>query len=421
MQARNWLMLITFIGLALRMGWAITHLETADMGDYILYSEGARHIVEEGDFSNSLFLVRPPLFPLWIALLGNHTPTILMINALIGTLMIPLVYTVARLFGMSERVAVGASALYALDYTAIVYAAALLDPVPLASLFLMLMLICLLIATRPPTRHPLVWGMVAGGCLVLSVLARPESYLIWTGLSVFMVLAYRARWRAVVVYVAVSVLGLGGWVLHNQQVFGNPTVSTVGAFTMLFYRASSVERLATGLPMDTVYLNLTQRVEAKLGHDPALATLDTRWGYHAALPEVEDALYAVSFEIFREHPLAYLATFGVGFVRMFGMDPPIVRAEANLLGAWFIVVWNGLVWLGAVVGLVQLARNRQVRVFVWVFLIGGYYTVGTLISKNAALVGRERAVLLPLMFILMAYAVVNWRTRQDPLVDTEVG
>ena len=191
MQARNWLMLITFIGLALRMGWAITHLETADMGDYILYSEGARHIVEEGDFSNSLFLVRPPLFPLWIALLGNHTPTILMINALIGTLMIPLVYTVARLFGMSERVAVGASALYALDYTAIVYAAALLDPVPLASLFLMLMLICLLIATRPPTRHPLVWGMVAGGCLVLSVLARPESYLIWTGLSVFMVLAYR--------------------------------------------------------------------------------------------------------------------------------------------------------------------------------------------------------------------------------------
>lgn len=421
MQARNWLMLVVLIGMALRVGWAITHLETADMGDYILYSEGARHIIQEGDFSNSLFLVRPPLFPVWIALLGNHTPTILIANALIGTLMIPLIYTLARLFGMNERVAVGASALYALDYTAIVYAAALLDPVPLASLFLILMLICLLIATRPRTRHSLRWGMVAGGCLVLSVLARPESYLIWTGLSVFMVLAYRARWRAVMVYVAVSVLGLGGWMLHNQQVFGNPTVSTVGAFTMLFYRASSVERLATGLPMDTVYLNLTQRVEAKLGHDPALATLDTRWGYHAALPPVEDALYAVSFEVFREHPLAYLATFGVGFVRMFGMEPPLRAGEANALGGWLLVGWNGLVGLGAVVGLVQLARAQHLRVFMWVFLIGGYYTVGTLISKNAALVGRERAVLLPLMFIMMAYALARWRTHQDPLVDTEAG
>jgi hypothetical protein len=35
-------------------------LTQADMGDYILYSEGARHIVQERDLSNSLFLVRPP-------------------------------------------------------------------------------------------------------------------------------------------------------------------------------------------------------------------------------------------------------------------------------------------------------------------------------------------------------------------------
>ncbi|MGV2433917.1 MAG UNVERIFIED_CONTAM: hypothetical protein LVT10_02605 [Anaerolineae bacterium] len=50
---------------------------------------------------------------------------------------------------MGEGVALSACALYALDYTAIVYAAALLDPVPLANLFLLLMVMGLLRATHP--------------------------------------------------------------------------------------------------------------------------------------------------------------------------------------------------------------------------------------------------------------------------------
>lgn len=419
MQSRKWLFIILVVGMSLRLGYALTHLTQADMGDYILYSEGAHHIVQERDLSNSLFLVRPPLFPLWIALLGNHTPTVLIVNALVGTLLIPLVFAIARPLGLGEGVALSACALYALDYTAIVYAAALLDPVPLANLFLLLMVMGLLRATHPLTQHPMRWGILAGGCLVLSVLARPESYLIWTGLSAFMVLAYRARWRVALVYVAVCVLGLGVWVGHNQLVFGNPTVSTVGAFTMLFYRAASIERLATGLPMDEVYLNLTRRVESKLGHDPAQATLDTRWGYHAALPEVEDALYAVSFEVFRAHPTYYAMTLGVGFVRMFGIDPPFMRGDSATVWAWLLVGWNVCVLLGALVGLVQLARHHRWRVFGWIFVIGGYYTAGTLIAKNAALVGRERAILLPFMFILLAYGLGSVRMANRPTPPSE--
>jgi hypothetical protein len=60
MQSRKWLFIILVVGMSLRSGYALTHLTQADMGDYILYSEGARHIVQERDLSNSLFLVRPP-------------------------------------------------------------------------------------------------------------------------------------------------------------------------------------------------------------------------------------------------------------------------------------------------------------------------------------------------------------------------
>lgn len=406
------LLLITLLAVTLRVTWGVVRFNddvlNVNLGDYDLYEAGAEHWLVERDFTNSLFLVRPPLFPLLIAALGNDRLVVLIANAVVGGLITPLTYAIARRLGMTEKLALGAALLFAIDFLAIAYGAALLDPIPWGNFFLVLMLLLLLTAVQIQDRQrSTLLGAAAGLSLVVSILFRPESYLIWTGLSVWLWIVYRHQWRALVAYALISVIGFGAWTIHNGIVFGNYSFSTVSAFTVAFYRAASVERIGSGDDIETVYMNITRRVEERIGNDPDAATPDTRWGYHAAPPDVQHALTAVSRDIFRTYPLIYVATFPVGFVRMYALDPPFLRSTPEPLAMYLAVGWNWLFFLSAVAGLIIAFHPKRWLLFWCAFLLAGYYTTGTLIVKNAALVGRERAVLTPLM-AMTAVVALNW-------------
>jgi hypothetical protein len=409
------LMVITLLAIGLRVGWGVMRYQAdplnVNLGDYDLYEDGAQHFLAEGDFSNSLFLVRPPLYPLMIAALGTDRLAVLIVGSVLGGLIAPLTYYLGRGFGLSENVSLGAALIYAVDYVAVVYGAALLDSVSLGNLFAILMMILLLAAVQAQDNRRSIWlGALAGLSLVVSALARPEIYLIWTGLIVWLWLMFRQRWAAFVTYALVSVIGLGAWAAHNGAVFGNTTVSTVSGFTMAFYRAASVERIGSGDDIETVYMNITRRVESHAGNDPDAATPDTRWGYHAAPPEIEDALVAVSIEIFREYPLVWLATFPVGFVRMYALEPPFLRGDP-----WWVYIgwaWSVALFLAATGGLIVSAIQRRWLFFWGTFLVAGYYTAGTLLVKNAGMIGRERAVLTSYMALATALLIATWWQRR---------
>jgi hypothetical protein len=303
-RPRFWLIALTLLAVAVRVGWASAQIaqgqHTVDNGDYVLYAVGAEHIATHGDFSNSLFLVRPPLFPLIVALLGNDIWRVLLLNSVIGGLTALWVYGIARRLGLSAPLALVATAIFALDPLSIHKGAVILDPVPISAFFVSGMSYALLGLYAPQSvREQVILGGLAGAALGLAMLTRPESYLIWTGLGVALLVTARHAWRGTLIYMAVAALVLAGWTIHNGRVFGHLTFSTVSGFTIAFYRAASVQRMATDAPMDDIYLDITQRVEARLGHDPQAATLDTRWGYHAASPEVLSALYSVSLDTFR--------------------------------------------------------------------------------------------------------------------------
>lgn len=406
---RNRLLLITLLALILRVGWGTIRFQqdplNVNMGDYDLYADGAQHLMEQGDFTNSLFLVRPPLFSVVIAAFGNNPYPVLLFNAIVGALIAPLTYVLARLLGLNHALSLWAALIYALDPLVIIYGAALLDSVALGNFFAILMMICLLAAVQSENHGRALWfGAGAGLSLVLSAYTRPEIYLIWTGLAVWLLIAFRQRWRAIAVYVLVSVVGIGAWTLHNGQVFGNHSFSTVSAFTMAFYRAASVERIGSGDDIDTVYLNITRRVEARIGNDPDAADASTRWGYHAAPPEIESALVAESVAIFQTYPLAYLITFPVGFLRMYGLDPPFIRPGTQTMGDYLVFAWNWVFTTGAAIGVVMAWLRHRWLLFWALFLTAGYYTTGTLLVKNAAMVGRERAVLTSYMAIALVFA-----------------
>ncbi len=403
---RVWL--LTLLALAIRAGVATLRYDgditTVSSGDYPLYRVGAEEIIEKGEMTNSLFLVRPPLFSLLIAAVGVATWRVLAVNVLLGALIVPMTALLARRLGFDQRHALWAAAVVALDPISITVGAAYLDPSPLANLLVATMLVALRLAV-PWEKHAVVWGGSGGASLGLAVLSRPESYLIWTGLSVWLLVAYRHRWRAIAAYALVAVAIIGVWVGHNARVFDHATVSTVSGFTMAFYRAASVERIGTGQPIDDVYMDITRRVEAELGNDPILATPDTRWGYHAASPGVLRAQYAVSLDIFREYPLIYLATFPVGFVRMFGMVPTLSDPWNQPTTVYLSALWNTVFTVGAGVGLVSMLAQRRWLPFWYTFLVAGYYVAGTLVVKNAGMIGRERTVLTPFMAVMFVFAL----------------
>ena len=102
------LLLITLAGLLLRVGYALVTYEPSLLnyhsGDYREYKNAAEDILQgDLEFKNSVYLVRPPLFPLLAAALGIQPTLILAVNILLGAVIIPLTYVLARHFAPPPR------------------------------------------------------------------------------------------------------------------------------------------------------------------------------------------------------------------------------------------------------------------------------------------------------------------------------
>ncbi len=403
------LLLLIFV-LALGLRLALVRIQyTSDLrnyqsGDYTLYRIGGEYIRDEGDLSNSLFLLRTPLFPLLVAALRVDGLAVLLANVLIGASLAPLAVILARQLGLKPEPALIAGFITALDPASIGYSA-WLGTEPLTNLMLILMCIALLqgiVYSRG--RAAVLWSAAAGLALVLSVLSRPAPYLLWIGLSVALLIVYRRQWLPIAVYALVSVLGIGAWVVHNGVLFDNYTVSSVGAYSMLYYRAASVEHWATGHDMPTVYTDLSRRVEERLGHDTSQVDSHTRDTHYAGSSRLTNAMTAVAVETFIDHPAQYLFTIPIGLGRMYGFS--------SILPSWtlpFEILWNSVFLLGTAAGLWLSFRHKAWLLFWAALLLIGYFTVGTLVAQTSGMDTRMRTMLTPFMAALCAYALDLWR------------
>lgn len=408
---RRWLLLVFALAVAVRLALIAVQytndLARFQSGDYTLYRIGGEHICAQRNTTNSLFLLRPPLFPLLVCLLGVNDWAVLLANAVIGAALAPLTVILARQLRLGPRPALAAGIVVALDPASVAYSA-WLGAEPLANVTLILMIVALLQgALYSGGRRALGWGAAAGLALALSVLSRPAPYLIWTGLSVWLILAYR-RWAVVAVYALASVVGIGAWVVHNAIEFDNPTVSSVAAYSMLYYRAASVENWATDDDMTTIYINLARRVEERLGRDTSRVSEITRHTHYSGPSELTDAMMATAVETFIDHPIAYVLTIPIGLARMYGYT--------NILPVWLTAVeipWNGLLLAGTAAGLWLAFRRREWLLFWAALLFVGYFTVGTIVAQTSGLDTRMRTMLAPFMAAATVYAIDIWLARRQ--------
>ena len=139
------LLLIMALGLLLRIGYAAAIYEPSllsySLDDYQLYRMGAE-VIAAGDlsFSNDLFLMRPPVYPLLVVALGLQPLLIIAVNILLGAAIIPLCYHLSRQFSQSHRLALLTSLIAALDLTSVKYSGVLVTE-PLANLLLAMALV----------------------------------------------------------------------------------------------------------------------------------------------------------------------------------------------------------------------------------------------------------------------------------------
>lgn len=192
------LIAIILLGLMLRVSYAATIYESSllsyKLDDYVLYHQGAE-IILGGDltFSNDLFLMRPPLYPLFVAALGLQPLLIMAVNILLATVIIPLSYLLSRELRMSEGLALLASFIVAMDPTSIKYSSVLVAE-PLANLLLALSFLTLIKLRGAEKRlKALSWGLMSGSFIVLSALTRPAAYLLWFPMALWTAFARRTE------------------------------------------------------------------------------------------------------------------------------------------------------------------------------------------------------------------------------------
>lgn len=410
---RDWFVLGApfVVALSLRLLYVLSRytpeLGAFEFGDYPSYAFAARFWLQTGTFASDLFLVRPLAFPVLIALLGEDKLAVLLVNCALGALIASLTALLCLVAFKARAVSLLAGMIVALDPAGVVYSA-FLAPEPLANLSLAVMIVCVYIGV---TRKAWLWLGLAGVALSASMLARPAAYLLWLPLTVLIGLfAWRQRrlWIGLALFALLSGGAMAAWIAHNARVFNHATFSTIGVYTMLYYRAAMLERLATGADIETVYARLAERVEARLAR-PLPEGVDiagARFTHFAATPEMSAAMTEVAFEVFRRYPHLYLLTVPLGLARMYGHTQP-------LSGIWSAldVLWNiGLVALSAV-GVLLLWRHQQRLLVGMTLLIGVYFTIGALLVKTTAIDTRERSMLTPLLACCAAYAL-SWLKRQ---------
>ncbi len=391
---------IILLGVLLRCGYAFI-IRNHIWVDYSLYRLGAEKILQ-GDlaFTDNLFMVRPPLFPLLVAMLDTQPLLVIAVNILLGSAIIPLTWLLARQLEIPEKLALLAATIVAIDPTSIRYSAAMLAE-PLANLLLALAFVSLQALQQTLAPKKVVrWGTAAGAFIALSALARPAAQFFWIPMALWIIFARRRqRFLAVLALIIPGFLGTGLWQLHNLAVFDNSSFSTIGTYNLLYFRAASALYQATGQPIQTIHTNLARQVEEALGNDTSNVTFETRLHhFHQPSPRVQNVMSEIALNVFRQHPLQYLLTTPVGLYRILFWikDMPL----------WLSISWNLVFLLVALYGLFSLLQLRKLAQTMFLLIPCLYFLTGTLIVITAEIDTRARVMITPLLAVMAAYGLM---------------
>ncbi len=215
---------------------------------------------------------------------------------------------------------------------------------------------------------------------------------------------------------AVFALGVLPWYVRNQVYQNIFTFSTVGNFDLLFYGAVSVKRWATGASPQALEEQFSYELDRRLGRAQAREQYDysSKWKFLVADdPQVNAEITRMALEVFREHPLAYIATAPLPLIKMYAFTKyispfrPVHYLEMLFNIAFYTLALCGIIW--------AWLRHEHV-VLAATIIPTAYFSVIPLLSGSGS--GMDTRARTPFTFCLAILAAQGgmwlWERRHQP-------
>jgi|GEM_PF-578953 len=325
-----------------------------------VYDLLARELLSGRGFETWMFAYRPPLAPMFFATVyavaRTGDPLIpTFAQTVVSASVCLLAYALAAELGADERTRKMIALLVAIDPASIAIGLVLAGET-LANFFIASSLIFL---ARLLKGGRLRDAAACGGSMVLAAMARPNA--IYFAIVVAVVIVWLApRWLPKAgLMLAVFALGVLPWYVRNYAYHQLFTFATTGNFNLLFYKAVSVEALATGKPINEIQTELTYELESRLG----IATPRDTYDYNAiwrqvvpTSPQADAMMRDMAVEIYLAHPVEYLLTMPIYLVKLLAFTD---LYESFGIAKWVEVVFNVLLYGLAALGAFALTRSKQ--------------------------------------------------------------
>ena len=395
---------IFILGLGLRLGrinylsaLGITPLQASSQAiEYVLLGKG---LLQSGGWSANYFVARPPLMPLLIAAVyattGEAPLLVAIINCLLGAATATIAFFYARQLLNDSRIAFVTGILVAIDPASISQNMTL-QAETLTNFLLVLGTWQLAAALQ---SHRWRGFSLAGLLLGMAALARPTTvffYLLCLPLLVLLVKKWARMFLALAVLPTIMLLA---WCARNYYFFGEFTYSTASDFNLLFYRAVSVERLATKKNPDLIRREFALEIEHRLGNTFTLDEVDSGYYWNNFAPADSRRVRLMrdlALQVYWAHPIEYFATLPIGLYRMY--------AFSAAYGSPYLpeLVFNLGLYALAVLGAYHAWRKQQRLTWALNGLLICYVTLATLISQTSGMDTRMRTSITFALAILAA-------------------
>jgi 4-amino-4-deoxy-L-arabinose transferase-like glycosyltransferase len=403
---------VTLIAVAVRLVmilvYAVPATDLLDFsgGDGVGYHRLALSLLQTGRLDEPLFLARPPLYPMLIALVyvvtGTTNPwAIILMNFFFSSATVILMLLLAMRIGLNWHASLIAGLLVALDPTSAFYGISPHSDALLTSILLGGVISMYAGCLASGIRQRLL-VMTAGLLFGLAVLTKPVVMLYWLIVGVLLGVFWH-KWREALIVVLISVLFFIGWTTHNKLIWGVTEFSSVSTYNMLFYRGVGILRRVTGEQPGIIEQRLMAEVESRLGNYAATEAPKSRYDYFAD-PRRLTTMRNLALEIYATHPWWYMFMIPIGLFRMY-FD---VSFPFQFPYSFFFTVFNLMVYIAALVGVIQWWREGRYDV---AFLIGAtvvYFSLMTVAVLTTAMDTRMRMPCFPFIAIAAAKALRPW-------------
>jgi 4-amino-4-deoxy-L-arabinose transferase-like glycosyltransferase len=277
-----WLIMIVAVALLLRgllLLQISDHPQTALTPDSYGYLSLAKNLFTHGIFSRAMEppfeaeIERTPLYPIFLAVtffFSEDFKFALFVQCLLDVTICVLVVYLGWLV-WDKRSALWAGFFTATSLGLIVYSVTLMSET-LFTLLLILHSISVIVFLKLMQQAPnwrKFWPKLAITALTLAgaTLTRPIAlyFIVVEGCLIWWQIKHKWQHKTAILmlYILVYLMGLSPWIIRNWMIFGEPTVSLLGSYTLYTYYAGALEAYTTGSSYEAAIAQLEHRAQER--------------------------------------------------------------------------------------------------------------------------------------------------------------